>query len=53
MFKKAALTRNQWLNLKQRPTQFGDAKNEHGTTYAEISAEQDPVVKTVLETKKH
>jgi hypothetical protein len=31
MFEKAALTRNQWLNLKQRPTQFGDAKNAHGS----------------------
>ena len=25
------LTRNQWLNLKQRPTQFGDAKRAHGS----------------------
>ncbi len=30
MFEKAALTRNQWLNLKQRPTQFGDNKNAPG-----------------------
>ena len=31
MFEKSPLTRNQWLNLKQRPTQFGDAKRAHGT----------------------